>query len=86
MIHAANVPLGGELNGFYTTRWVQALNPKRAEYKAVALVKRQMVADVSEEALKKSDARMFVEEIEKVDHFPRFRGGGVVWYPMDDER
>ena len=84
MIHGTNIPLGDELNGFYTTRWVQALNERRAELKAVDLVRKQIVAIVPAERLKMADARMFLDEIEKVEHFPRFRGGGAAWYPMDE--
>jgi hypothetical protein len=72
--------------GFYTTRWVRALTAKRAELKAVELVWKDPMLDGLEYP-ENLDERDFIrlEEIQKVDKVPKFRGGGATWFVEDEE-
>ena len=73
------------LYGFYTTRWVQALNPRRAELRAVEAVRRDPKMAVPDGVPRSPDARVHVEEIERIPRLPRFRGGGAIWFAEDGE-
>ena len=77
----------GAAYGFYTTRWVQALNSRQAELKALALLRK----DPSFERPKRrfpwskepdlSAARVHFEEIVRVVRLPRKHGLGATWFP-----
>ena len=85
MIRGENLPFEDGPMGFYTARWVQAVNPKRAELKAVDSIKKEILKYLDVEALKKANARMYLEEIEQVEKLPLNRGGGFSFFPADDE-
>ncbi|WP_458732992.1 hypothetical protein [Sphingobium xenophagum] len=71
--------------GLYTTRWVQALNPKRAERKAVAMVWRDPL--LAPPAAKSDAERAYLrlEKVEAVRQLPRRRGGGATWFKEEDD-
>ena len=72
--------------GFFTTRWVQALTPKRAELKAVAHVWNDKMLDDLEFPENEEDRAMLtVESIDKVRKMPKMRGGGATWFVEEDE-
>jgi hypothetical protein len=73
------------LYGFYTTRWVQALNRKRAELRAVNAVRRDPRMALPEGVPTSPHARLYVEEIDQIVRLPRFRGGGATWFAEDEE-
>jgi hypothetical protein len=73
-----------ELHGFYTTRWVQALDEKRAELKAVEMVRRELRPHLPPDHPLARKARMCLDNIGRVGSLPRFRGGGFAWFAMDD--
>ncbi len=66
--------------GFYTTRWVEALNKEEAELRAVDLLREDRSLALPEGAAKPADARVYVEEIEEVDELPESTGGGATWF------
>ena len=72
------------LYGFYTTRWVQALNRRRAELRAVEVVRRDPRMGVPEGVPQSDAARLYVEDIEQIPRLPRFRGGGASWFAESD--
>ncbi len=71
--------------GIYTTRWVQALNPKRAEHKAVAMVWRDPLLALPTAKSEADRAYLRLEKIEAVRRLPRRRGGGATWFREEDE-
>jgi hypothetical protein len=71
--------------GFYTTRWVQALNRKRAELRAVEAIRRDPSFALPDGAPEPADARVYVEKIEQVARLPRFRGGGATWFSEKED-
>lgn len=80
LIQGTNIPSGKTLAGFYGTRFVLAINPRTAELRAVDLVRTEITQSISVAALQKANARMFMKTIEKIEHLPRHRGKGFVWY------
>ena len=90
MLRGSNFPgdLIGESQkvGFYTTRWVRALTPKRAELKAVQLVWKDPMLDGLEYPDDPDEkAYIRLEDIQKIDKLPEFRGGGATWYVEEDD-
>ena len=91
-IRGTGFPVGpsGSPFGFYTTRSVQALNPRKAEMKALALLRK----DPSFVRPKRrfpwsrqpdlTTARVHFEEINRVARLPRMRGLGAVWFSEDE--
>ena len=77
--------------GFYTTRWVQALNPRQAERKALALLRKDPSFERPKQRfpwdrkLDLSAARIYFEEIERIARLPRKRRIGAVWFPESAE-
>ncbi|MEP7006754.1 MAG: hypothetical protein ABI810_12285 [Sphingomonas bacterium] len=77
--------------GFYTTRWVQALNPRQAELKGLVLLRK----DPSFEPPKRkfpwskapdlSAARVHFEEIVRVARLPGKHRLGATWFAEDAE-
>ena len=72
--------------GFYTTRWVQALNVRAAELKAVAAMRKDPSFKAPPGAPRSRDARVYVEEIVRIDRLPRFRGRGATWFSDAQDR
>lgn len=75
-----------QLYGFYTTRWVQALNRRHAERKALAMMRVDPRLQPPKPRFpwqRRADmrhARIHFERIERVRHLPRMRGGGATWF------
>ncbi|MDB5704205.1 MAG: hypothetical protein JWN66_1321 [Sphingomonas bacterium] len=75
--------------GFYTTRWVQALNRRKAETKALALLRKDPSFDKPKRRFSwsrrpdLSAARVHFERIDRIAFLPRRRGGGATWFPED---
>jgi len=84
LLRGENFPgeiIGGEgLNGFYTTRWVQAVTERRAELLAVEALRRDPKLALPPDLAFPIDARVYLEEIHKVARLPRMRGGGATWF------
>jgi hypothetical protein len=80
-------PNGGDwdLMGFYTTRWVQALNPAAAETKAVEALSKEPEFKKPEGYCSGPPARVCVEEIDNVKRLPLMRGRGATWFAMEDD-
>ena len=70
--------------GLYTTRYVQALNARRAEFKAVALVWRDPKLVQPAPRTDADRARLIVETVEKIKCLPLRRGGGATWFREDE--
>jgi hypothetical protein len=68
--------------GFYTTRWVQALNPRAAELKAMAMLRREPL--LSRPDARSPDARVFFDEVVRIDKLPLRRGMGLTLYAYDE--
>lgn len=77
--------------GFYTTRWVQALNPRQAESKALTLLGKDPSFERPKRRFpwsKKPDltaARVHFEEIVRVTRLPRKHRIGAAWFAEDGE-
>lgn len=71
--------------GLYTTRFVQALNAKRAEYKAVALVWRDPKLAQPAPRNDTDRARLTVDSITKIERLPLRRGGGATWFREEEK-
>jgi hypothetical protein len=90
-IRGTGFPVGpsGTHYGFYTTRWVQALTPRQAEMKALAVLRK----DPSFVRPKRrfpwsrkpdlSTARVHFEKITRVASLPRKRRVGAAWFSED---
>ncbi len=77
----AGTPIGKRGRfGLYTTRYVQALNARRAELKAVALVWRDPKLAQPAPRTDADRARLIVETVEKIKSLPLRRGGGATWF------
>jgi hypothetical protein len=68
---------GWELMGFYTTRFVQALNPAAAERRVVAWLRTEPPFQRPDGYAGAPPATVYVEEIEKIGKLPLRRGGGA---------
>ncbi len=75
---------GRELVGFYTTRWVEAVNPEEAEYLTVARLRKEPDFQQPEGYAPNAPAKVFIEEIEPVDALPTVQGGAT-WFRMDEQ-
>ena len=73
------------LYGFYTTRWVQAVSPAKAELEAVAALREDPSFALPEGVPASGKARVFVEEIVQIRKLPRMRGRGATWFTDDGE-
>jgi len=74
-----------QLMGCYTTRWVQALNPQRAELKAVSTLRHEPEFQRPEGYNGGPPAKVFVEKFEQVSNLPVKRGRGATWFSMEDQ-
>lgn len=74
--------------GFYTTRWVQAVSPAKAELEAVAALRKDPSFALPEGFDKPVSSRVFVEKIVQIRKLPRMRGRGATWFSegKDDPR
>ena len=72
------------LYGFYTTRWLQALNEHHAEIKAVEILRKDTSFALPAGVPKSPDTKVYVEEIERIARLPRFRGKGATWFAQDE--
>jgi hypothetical protein len=85
MLRGHNFP-GGPIGepkqrfGLFTTRWVQALNPKRAERKAVQMVWNDPALAIPSPRNPEERAWLTLEKVELVRRLPRLRGGGATWF------
>jgi hypothetical protein len=83
----AGTPIGQRGRfGLYTTRYVQALNARRAELRAVALVWRDPKLAQPKPRTDADRARLIVESIVKIERLPLRRGGGATWFPEDEPK
>ena len=73
------------LCGFYTTRWLVALNEKQAEMRAVETLKSEPGFALPEGAPASANAHVFVEEVTRIARLPRLRGGGATWFAEDED-
>ncbi len=55
--------------GFFTTRWVEAINPKEAELKAVELIKTDESLVKSVRNSKDSPPMIYLSELSEIDSF-----------------
>lgn len=80
-------PIGKPMQrfGFFTTRWVQALNEKAAELKAVEAVWDDPELAIPPAAHDEDRAYLRLEEIKQVKSLPRMRGGGATWFEEEDQ-
>ena len=69
--------------GFYTTRWVQALNPRAAERKAIALLRRD--PSFRSDGTPTPGAHVVFESLERVPTLPLRRRVGAAWYGEGEE-
>jgi len=79
---------GVEKFGFYTTRWVKADDPKKAEIFAVELVKNDPALNESIQNEKHDPPVIFLENLNEVGWFEFFRrnpGDGYTFYPDKEE-
>ncbi len=72
--------------GFYTTRFVEAKDPKEAEMRAVQLVREDEKLKGCVKNERPNPPMLFLEEIEQVSRFPRNRGKGYTFYPDDEKQ
>lgn len=88
LLHGENFALKVDDNwepmGFYTTRWVRALNPKAAERRVIEKLRKEPLFQKPEGYEAQGLARVFVEEIVKLRFPPVRRPGGATWYPMNE--
>jgi hypothetical protein len=70
--------------GFYTTRWIQALNEKRAELRAVEALRRDPKLALPRDFPVPANSRVYVERIQQVSRLPRMRGGGATWFRQEE--
>ncbi len=85
MIQGINIPMNDGLYGFYTTRFIQALDAKRAELKVVDQIRVEFRKTHSVASLNDARARMDLKDIQPVDNFPRCRGGGFCWFDQAED-
>ncbi len=85
MIQGINIPMEDGLYGFYTTRFTQALDAKRAELKVVDQIRIEIKKTHSVDTLKRAKASMDLKDIQQVDNFPRSRGGGFCWFDQAED-
>jgi hypothetical protein len=67
-------------HGFYTTRWLEAVDENAAELCAVEMLRREECFAFPPDIPKPTETRVFVEEILQIKRLPRFRGGGATWF------
>lgn len=72
------------LYGFYTSRWVEAVSPAKAEIEALAALRKDPSFALPEGFTKPVSSCVFVEEIVQIRKLPPMRGGGATWF-ADDE-
>ncbi|ARU17105.1 hypothetical protein A9D14_14205 [Croceicoccus marinus] len=90
MIHGSNFSASracdGERHGFYTTRFVQALNPTRAEFKAVDWVRKKYVRNFGAPGRDPMPI-MRRESVQKVRAMPPMirRGAGFTLYRSEED-
>lgn len=74
--------------GFFTTRWVEAADPEKAELKAVELVKtdKSLVKSVRNE--KDNPPMIYLSELSEIDSFDgvNIPGAGYSFYPDKDNK
>lgn len=85
MIQGINIPMEDGVYGFYTTRFVQALDAKRAELKVVDQIRNEIRETHSVDSLKSAKASMDLKDIQSVDNFPRRRGRGFCWFDQAED-
>jgi len=68
--------------GFYTTRWVEAKDPKEAELKAVAIIKRDPKLKGMAKNSLKNPPMLYLDEIHEVKTFKGIKlpGAGYTFY------
>ena len=76
-----------ELLGFFTTRWVKAMNPEEAELKAVNLLEKDqhLLSITRNFDVTEPSPKIYLSEICNVNWFTYIRhkpGGGYSFYPM----
>jgi nitrogen regulatory protein PII len=63
--------------GFYTTRWVEAVDPQEAVEEVLEAIRREPAFQLGDGP--PSDARIFVESIDQVRRLPHMLGRGATW-------
>lgn len=72
------------LVGFFTTRWVEALDEVSAEHLALQGLKKEPLFEIALE-LRHAEARVYFDEIIAVAEKPTdIIEGGATWFPMDE--
>lgn len=71
--------------GFFTTRFVEAVDPDEAELKAVDLIRRELAAQVLND--RTDSPMMYLEEIRELQSFRGLRvpGTGFTWFCGSEE-
>jgi hypothetical protein len=74
--------------GFFTTRWVEAVDSKEAELKAVELVKNDELLAKSICNKKDNPPMIYLSELLEMDSFDNINvpGGGYSFYPDKDNK
>jgi hypothetical protein len=71
--------------GFYTTRFVEAVDEKAAELAAVELIKRELKPLLGEQQVGEVNPLMSLDRISELQKLPTTApGSGFTWFPMND--
>jgi hypothetical protein len=71
--------------GFFTTRWVQALNKRRAELAAVDSIRKELRPSIRKPLEGEPPPMIYAYEIERVSQLPLRRPKGFTFFPMGAE-
>lgn len=74
--------------GFFTTRWIEAVDPKKAELKAVELVKTDESLVKAVRNKKDNPPMIYLSELSEIDSFDNVNvpGCGYSFYPDKDNK
>ena len=71
--------------GFYTTRFVEAVDEHAAELAAVELIKRELKPLLGEQQVGEVNPLMSLDRISELQKLPATApGSGFTWFPMKD--
>lgn len=71
--------------GFYTTRFVEAVDEQAAELAAVELIKRELKPLLGEQQVGEANPLMSLDQISELHTLPATApGSGFTWFPMND--
>lgn len=71
--------------GFYTTRFVEAVDEQAAELAAVELIKRELKPLLGQQQVGEANPLMSLDQISELQTLPATApGSGFTWFPMND--